>query len=75
MDVNIQEDVFIIQQLAYDHIAAELRKSCKLAYQKNRLDDQRKKEVRVESETDLKRNHMMDEIENVKIQKMTVVKV
>ena len=74
MDVNIQEDVFISQWLAYDHIAPELRKSCKLAYQKNRLDDQRKKEILVESEKDLKRNHMMNEIKNVKIQKMTVKK-
>ena len=55
-------------------ITLELRKGCKLAYQKKRLDDQKKKEARVESEKDLKRKHMKDEIENVKRQKMAVEK-
>ena len=73
----MQEDALISQRLVYDHIlqiekevwefpfTPELRKSCKLAYQKKRLDDQKKKEARVESERDLKRKHMTDEIENV----------
>ena len=55
-------------------ISVPLRKSCKLAYQKKRLDDQKKKEARVESEKDLKRKHMTDEIENVKRQKMALEK-
>ena len=67
----MQEDALISQRLVYDHllqsekevwefpITPELRKSCKLAYQK-------KKEAWVESEKDLKRKHMTDEIENVK---------
>ena len=77
-DANIQEDALISQRLVYDHllqsekevwefpITPELRKSCRLAYQKKRLDDQKKKEARVESEKNLKRKHMTDEIENVK---------
>ena len=68
-DVNMQEDALISQRLVYDHllqnekevwefpITPELRKSCKVAYQKKRLDDQKKKEARVESEKDLKRKH------------------
>ena len=70
----MQEDALISQRLVYDHllqnekevwefpITPELRKSCKVAYQKKRLDDQKKKEARVESEKDLKRKHMTDEI-------------
>ena len=72
----MQEDALISQRLVYDHllqnekevwefpITPELRKSCKVPYQKKRLDDQKKKEARVESEKDLKRKHMTDEIEN-----------
>ena len=53
--VNIQEDTLISQRLVYDHllqskkevwespITPELKKSCELAYQKKRLDDQKKK--------------------------------
>ena len=55
-------------------ICVPLKKSCKLAYQKKRLDDQKKKEARVESEKDLKRKHMTDEIENFKRQKMALEK-
>ena len=85
-DVNMQEVTLISQQLVYDHLlqsekevwefptTPELRKGCKLAYQKKRLDDQKKREARVESEKDLKRKHMKDEIENVKRQKMAVEK-
>ena len=77
MDVNVQEDALISQRLVYDHLlqsekevwefpfTPELRKNCKLAHQKKSLDDQKKKEARVESERDLKRKHMTDEIENV----------
>ena len=54
-DVNMQEDALISQRLVYDHlkqsekevwefpITPELRKNCKLAYQKKRLDNQKKK--------------------------------
>ena len=54
-DVNMQEDALISQRLVYDcllkserevwefPITPELRKSCKLAHQKKRLDDQNKK--------------------------------
>ena len=85
-DVNMQEVTLISQQLVYDHLlqsekevwefptTPELREGCKLAYQKKRLDDQKKREARVESEKDLKRKHMKDEIENVKRQKMAVEK-
>ena len=71
-------------RLVYDHliqrekevcefpITPELRKSCKLTYQKKRLNDQEKKKARVESEKDLKRKHMTDELENIKRQKMAV---
>ena len=41
---------------------------------KKRLDDQTQKEARVESEKDLKRKLMTDEIENVKRQKMALEK-
>ena len=80
----MQEDSLISQRLVYDHlkqsekevwefpITPELRKNCKLAYQKKRLDNQKKKVARVESEKDLQRKHMTDEIENVKRQKMAV---
>ena len=51
----MQEDALISQRLVYDYllksekevwefpITPELRKSCKLAHQKKRLDDQKKK--------------------------------
>ena len=51
----MQEDTLISQRLVYDHvlksekevwefpITPELKKSCELAYQKKRLDDQKKK--------------------------------
>ena len=51
----MQEDALIRQRLVYDYllksekevwefpITPELRKSCKLAHQKKRLDDQKKK--------------------------------
>ena len=54
-DVNMQEDTLISQQLVYDHllqsekevwefpITPELRKGCKLAYQKKRLDYRKKR--------------------------------
>ena len=54
LDVNIQEDDLIGQRLVYNHllqsekevweflITSELRKTCQLAYQKKRLDDQKK---------------------------------
>ena len=54
MDVNMQKDAIISQRLVYDHllqsekeflefsITPEIRKNCKLAYQKERLDDQKK---------------------------------
>ena len=55
MDVNMQEDALISQQLVYENllqnekevwefpITPDLRKSCKLAYQRKRLDNQKKK--------------------------------
>ena len=55
MDVNMQKDAIISQRLVYDHllqsekeflefsITPEIRKNCKLAYQKERLEDQKKK--------------------------------
>ena len=58
----MQEDTLISQQLVYDHllqsekevwefpITLELRKSFKLAYQKQRLDEKKKKDDQVESE-------------------------
>ena len=84
-DVNMQEDALISQRLVYDCslkcekevweflITPDLRKSCKLAHRKKRLDDQKKK-ARVETEKDLKRKHIKDKIENVKRQKMAVEK-
>ena len=54
LDVNMQEDDLISQRLVYNHllqsekevwkfpITLELRKTCQLAYQKKRLDDQKK---------------------------------
>ena len=54
LGVNTQEDALINQWLVYDHllqsekevwefpITPELRKSCKLAYQKQRLDNKKK---------------------------------
>ena len=51
-----------------------MRKNCRLAYQKKRLYNQKKKVARVESEKDLQRKQMTDEIENVKRQKMEVEK-
>ena len=80
----MQEDSLISQRLVYDHlkqsekevwefsITPELRKNCKLAYQEKGLDNQKKKVARVESEKDLQRKHMTDEIENVKRQKIAV---
>ena len=84
--VNMQENALISQRLVHGcllksqkqvwevPIALELRKSCKFAHQKKRLDDQKIKEAQVETEKDLKRKHMKDEIENVKRQKMAVEK-
>ena len=83
-DVNMQEDALISQRLVYDYlmknekeiwdfpITPDLRKSCKLAYQKKRLHDQQTKEARVENEKSLKRKHMKDEIETVKRQKVAL---
>ena len=82
----MQEDALISQWLVYDHllqsekevwefsITSELRKRCKLGYQKRRLDEQKKKEAWIESEKELKRKHMTDEIENFKRQIRTVEK-
>ena len=53
-DANMHNDAIISQRLVYDHllqsekevlefrITPEIRKNCKLAYQKERLDDQKK---------------------------------
>ena len=58
----MQEDARISQRLVYDHlpqnqkwefpIIPKLRKSCNLAYQKQKLGDKEKKEDRVESENE-----------------------
>ena len=84
--VNMQEDALISQRLVYDYlmknekeiwdfpITPDLRKSCKLAYQKKRLHEQQTilLKSRVENEKSLKRKHMKDEIETVKRQKVAL---
>lgn len=55
-------------------ITPDVRKSCRLTYQKKRLHDKETKEAQLENEKCLKRRHMKDEIETVKRQKVALEK-
>ena len=82
----MQEKALISQRFVYDRlvqsgkevwefpITPELRKSCKLAYQRKRLDDQKKKGSLVETKIGVKRKNKKDEIDDVKRQKLAVEK-
>ena len=52
-------------------ITQDLKKSCKLAYQRKKLVKEKKKLVKDKNEKGLKRNLKMDEIQEVKNTKLT----
>ena len=71
----MQKDILISQRLVYNHLMQSKKEEVVSLYiRKKAKRPGGKKEARVESEKDLKRKHMAEEIENVKRQKMAVEK-
>ena len=82
----MKEKSIVSQRLVYDTLASsnvkvhefqvsqELRKSCILACKKYKIDLAMEKDYRVMNSMELKRKRKFDEIENVKKQKMNLLK-
>ena len=84
-DDNMEDDSLIAQRLIYDTIkkfgdisqfpiSKELRRSCKSAYKKMALDNEKKRKEHEQSDKDLKRKAKHDEIDNLKRRKVDVEK-
>ena len=83
---NMKEKSIVSQRLVYDTLASsnvevhefqvsqELRKSCILACKNYKIDLAMEKDSRVMSSMELKRKRKFDEIENIKKQKMNLLK-
>ena len=87
LDDNMKELSLVSQRTVYDtlhsnqkvplhefSITAELRKSCRLAYQQYKLEQAKINESNAKTDKNLKRKLKMDEIDNVKKQKLILEK-